>query len=273
MQSKRQDLSKGSTKRCTAWKFTKRGLLKCRVCDAAKVSSMRRSTDSAVLLLFLVDALANHGAAPPAATVSEWRSQRRQTDAASFLGCCPGRWCCRDGKRCCPPRALPNQTPAAPMPVPFLDEYSVEGQGSTKRLALLVEEALSGLLSSCEPLDVPGHSNSSLGWESVRLAAAANFRDAGEQACRTAQSEIVSQITNEQEQCIRLFVGMAVEAAFAPLRSRSGRRVVYLSGATDTACTPYRRGVRRDVGRCACGEYGSGIMRIHARTDSLRWQC
>jgi hypothetical protein len=196
----------------------------------------------------------------------------------AFLGCCrdpwPGRWCCRDGVRCCPPKALPHQEPARPVAMPA-DAPTQPDVGRGRELAVLVEEAVGGLLGTCWPLHVAGQGldeGQTAGWGAVTIPAAATLHEAAALACRrpaTAATTTPGNFTQAQRetQCIRLFAEAAVKQALLPRGDAGGshRRAVFLAtnpGAV-AVCTPVVLGLRGDLGRettedgAMCGTYAS----------------
>ena len=215
-----------------------------------------------------------HPSLPPHAT----RHFAQSPGDNAFLGCCrepwPGRWCCRDGVRCCPPKAMPRREPARPVAMP-VDAPTQPDVGRGRELAVLVEEAIGGLLGTCWPLHVAGRGldeRQTVGWGTVTVPAAANLRAAAALACRRpaiAATTTPGNFTQAQRetQCIRLFAEAAVKQALLP-RGDTGslhRRAVYLATNPDAVavCTPVVLGLRGELGRenaedgAVCGSYAS----------------
>ena len=215
-------------------------------------------------IVFLATILLQFGTAPPTQKLSDWRARRLHGVAddplQEFAGCCPtpsSRWCCRDGVRCCPPKALPHQVSptSAPMPTDGLLQadhawIGYHGHG----LALIVEEAISGLLGTCRPLDIPGRVRASgklqaSSWDAVKIPSSANFRNVADHACRHDENMggHAGKSDAEQRECVRQFLEIAVMHAFAP-RNTSHGRAVYAIGrvGADAVCKLFNRGVRAD---------------------------
>ena len=191
---------------------------------------------------------------------------RAQDPGRVFAGCCPepgpGRWCCRDGARCCPPRALPRQEPAPPVAMPAGAMAQPDAERG-RELAVLVEEAVSGLLGTCWPLRVAGRGSEgggqAAGWEAVTVPAAANLREAAAHACRRPAPAATipgnASQAHPEAQCIRLFAEAAVRQALLTRGDAGGatRRAVYLAVSPGAAvvCTPTVKGLRGEFGSAA----------------------
>ena len=264
-----------------------------------------------LLLVIITTALLRPGAAPPPAnTVSEWRARRGLLDSAkvgagatddspgeampsesgrpstsanvhrSWAGSCcatpgPGRWCCRDGKRCCPPKALPQRAmlPAMPIPGDTLSEPIVGPL--SEGLRLLFEEAVSGLIGTCRALEISSYELAQVGSpvtgkglpEPLKIPAGANLREKAEGACRVLLQDMDVNIS--EAQCIRQYAQAAVMQALSPGNALTGGQAVYLIGrsSADEVCTQFRRGVRA----VAAASNSTALRRHVAPPLAFRW--
>ena len=242
--------------------------------DALMVTEQRSSTRPLLLALITTVLLVPACVAPPGRGLREWRNARGLPEAtdeegrerwsigatmnagpASVAGfCCSaqggsGRWCCHDGTRCCPPRALPKQPPTPP--VPMSAAAHEKAAAGYEGLTLLVEEAVSGLLGTCRWLHIPAHAE----WDATTLAAGANLRDAAAAACWNSDGsrgqEKGGRGYEGGEACLRSFAETALQLALEPGVQDGqwgGSRALFIAGrggdATGEAvCSPYRRGL------------------------------
>ncbi len=237
----------------------------------------------AVLALAALALLSPPASAPDAtvptaaASVREWRARRGLPpgDAPAepgagapavpppWGGCCPvpgpGRWCCPDGARCCPPRGLPAQPPPPPLPMPLFNATCEARRPRGDDFALIVEEAVSGLLASCQELQIPQHAS-----DAIIVPAGSNLREAAEHVCRGSRLRAGGRAAggysagdddgDDESGCTRNFTAAAVEEALAGSGGAGfERRALYFSGRreADAACTRVRNGVRSDVDTAA----------------------
>lgn len=184
--------------------------------------------------------------------------------SVSLHTCCPGRWCCASGDRCCPPR--PVYGPALFPRIPLMREFEIsadKGSHVDSDEALTVNEALAGLIVLCTPVNVTG-SRLALG----AAPAGVSILDWAEQACEPLRGE-------GREECLRLVAAAVVRSALQA--SGAARKVLAYTSAGGDTCTRWRRGRPLAVGDAdetagaAAAERGSPTAGDAAWSGAFGW--